>query len=373
MSLEPIHPGRLAEHEAAIERSLAELGWHLRTIRDERLYLERYETFEAYCRERWSLSRAYVYRQIAAAHAIDVIESNRASNTLSPMGDTPTERQVRPIASLPDDEIAEIWTEAVEEYGESPTAVEVVDIRDRRRTRTPQAVPKRSVAPGVPPHPATFSIEVLGAITAMLQEVNHGAMATRPMTIVDPFAGVGTIHKLADLDWGVTIGVEIEAEWAAAHPDTIHGDSRHLVELIGDSQADVIVTSPAYGNRLADSYKAYDPEARRSYAIDLGHELTEGNGGGMPFTGDPKSAYCTLHAEVWAACARVLRPDGMFILNCKDFVRDGIVMSVTAWHIHALREHGFEVVDLMSLPVAGLAMTTAAKFSELIVVLERPT
>jgi hypothetical protein len=83
---------RLREHEAAIERSLSELGWHLRAIRDERLYRETHETFEDYCRSRWGYGRHYVNRQIAAAETIDALP-------MVPNGTIPTEGQVRPLGS----------------------------------------------------------------------------------------------------------------------------------------------------------------------------------------------------------------------------------------------------------------------------------
>lgn len=54
--------GRLAELEGVISRgarAFVEVGEALIAIRDERLYRERYDTFEAYCRAKWGISSRY--------------------------------------------------------------------------------------------------------------------------------------------------------------------------------------------------------------------------------------------------------------------------------------------------------------------------
>jgi len=99
----------LARREANIERSLqtcyVEVGTELRAIRDERLYLETHDTFEAYCRQRWRWGRHYANRQILAAEV--------ASN-LVPIGTIPaTESQARPLTSLAPDQQREAWREAI--------------------------------------------------------------------------------------------------------------------------------------------------------------------------------------------------------------------------------------------------------------------
>jgi DNA modification methylase len=199
-------------------------------------------------------------------------------------------------------------------------------------------------------------------VVAIFREV----LAGRSRTVLDPFAGVGTIHDLRpDHE---TIGIELEPEWAEARDGTICGDARDVAALVGRT-VDAIVTSPAYGNRLADAYDAYDPEARRSYSIDLGRPLTDGNGAGMHF--GRGGEYEDLHRAVWAACVALLPPGGLFILNCKDFVRDGAVVPVTGWHLGVLASLGLTAIDVRCLPAAGLAMTTATKLSELVLVLRR--
>jgi hypothetical protein len=61
-------------------------------IRDSRLYRENYSTFEAYCRERWGMSKTHSNRLIDAS---DVVR------TLTPSGVIPTyEAQARELAPL---------------------------------------------------------------------------------------------------------------------------------------------------------------------------------------------------------------------------------------------------------------------------------
>jgi hypothetical protein len=248
--------------------------------------------------------------------------------------------------------------DAIIDTTDDPEAGVVESVESRR---TPQAVPKKTSGDGIPPHPATYPQAVLDIFAEFVADDD---------AVLDPFGGVGGIHKLRKMVGCTTVAIELEAEWAAAHPDTIHGDATRLSELVGDQRFDVIATSPAYGNRLADDYQASDPHARRSYAIDLGRSLTEGSGAGMHFDAD--GAYERLHLTVWAQAAAALRPGGLFLLNCKDFQRAGRVVPVSGWHVGALADLGLVAIDVRTLPAAGLPFTTAKPLSELVVVMQKP-
>src|SRR4051812_18679653 len=98
------------------------VGNALREIRDGRLYRERAQTFEEYCRERFKLSRPHAYRLIGAADVVD---------NLSPRGDTPapiSEKQVRPLVGLEPEQQRKVWEKATA-GGKTPTAREVIDIK----------------------------------------------------------------------------------------------------------------------------------------------------------------------------------------------------------------------------------------------------
>jgi SAM-dependent methyltransferase len=357
----------LMEHEKVIEQGLGtfvEVGCALLAIKANRKYRAAgYATFEAYCRERWALTQQHALRLATAAATAEMIAvQSEPTGSLLPT----RESQVRPLSVLPLEERAAAWTQAVEQAnGEQPTAAVVAAIVEERRA--PQPVPKPGPkfnggrSSDAPPHPAVFSDAVLDTFRRLLDRWH--ARGTR--RLLDPFAGTGRIHELA-IDGWETVGVELEPEWAQLHPDTIVGDARTLT--FARASFDAVVTSPAYGNRLADSYDASDPEARRSYAIDLGHPLTGNNGAGMQWGDD----YRELHAAVWAECVRVLRPEGLLLLNCKDHQRDGQIIRVTGWHVRTLVELGLRFVDVATLPAAGLPFTTARPLSELVVVLRKP-
>lgn len=355
----------LMDHEKVIEQGLAgfvEVGNALLAIKADRKYCHAgYDTFEDYCQRRWNIGRRYGNRLVTAAATVEALA--RELPELGPIGPIlPTvESQVRPLTALPEPERAEAWVEAVERAdGGQPTAAEVAEVVAERRTPkpVPKPGPNGGQSCGAPPHPAPFSDAVLDAFGELLDEHHDGD----DRRVVDPFAGTGRIHELRP-GWD-TIGVELEPEWARLHPDTICGDSRCLEDLLYDRRPiAAVVTSPAYGNRLADSYDAYDPEARRSYSIDLGRPLTDGNGAGLQWGSD----YRQLHERVWQECAWLLRPGGLFILNCKDHQRDGRIQAVTGWHVRALVELGLAVIDLRTLPAAGLPFTTAKPLSELVI------
>lgn len=122
---------RLKELETVIESgwdSIVEMGFALREIRDEKLYLELGESvsFESYCKSRWSFSLDTVYRQIDQA---------RISEALSPMGEKAipisTERVGRELAPILHKSgpvaVAEAWSKISDRYRDQrpPTAHEV--------------------------------------------------------------------------------------------------------------------------------------------------------------------------------------------------------------------------------------------------------
>jgi len=131
----------LATRESAIERSLQtcaiEVGMQLREIRDGRLYRVTYRTFEQYLRDRWGWSRQHGYRLIDAAEVAAVV---------SPMGDIPSERVLRELASVLRDEgeqaVLNVYREARDNHGIQVTADDmrrVVTKRLRRREKLPVA------------------------------------------------------------------------------------------------------------------------------------------------------------------------------------------------------------------------------------------
>jgi hypothetical protein len=127
-TLTPFESATLSGCEERIERGLqtfVEVGQALATIREKRLYRTEHETFEDYCRQRWSMSARHANRSIEAAAVVE---------SMGPMGPTPTnERQVRELAKVPEAERADVWRETVERTEGKPTAAAVAELAEQRR------------------------------------------------------------------------------------------------------------------------------------------------------------------------------------------------------------------------------------------------
>ena len=108
-------------------------------------------------------------------------------------------------------------------------------------------MPGRLTADGAQHHPARYSDAIVDALAEVLRSPYERPQ--RP--IVDPFAGTGA--KLGQIlrpdEWS---GIEIEPEWAAMHERITVGDALDPTAYPADIGA--IVTSPTYGNRMADTY-----------------------------------------------------------------------------------------------------------------------
>ena len=187
-------------------------------------------------------------------------------------------------------------------------------------------------------HPARYSKHVLEALVKETEGF---------VNIIDPFAGTGLIHRLQD-HGHETVGVEIEPEWANMHHDTLVGDATDL-QFVGDT-FDAVVTSPTFGNRMADHHNARDGSVRRTYTHDLGRTLHPNNSGWMQWG----EAYRDLHKLAWAEAYRVVKPGGIMILNSKNHIRAGKEVDVTSWHIGALCKTGFEFVHSYSIHAQGM-------------------
>ncbi len=188
------------------------------------------------------------------------------------------------------------------------------------------------LAAALPSHPAKYTDALLLTMAKMLQG------STR---ILDPFGGTGKVflleHWLGDVEIQAT---EIEPEWAAKNPRTTLGNALHLPW--GDGYFDAICTSPAYGNRMADHFVTSDPDRiAKSYRDFLGRDLNTDNAGRIQWG----EKYKKFHHAAWSEARRVLDPDGCFILNIKDHIRDGRIIAVTDWHILCLESLGFRMVQ----------------------------
>ncbi len=203
-------------------------------------------------------------------------------------------------------------------------------------------------------HPAPFTDVIIERFAHIVGEY-VAERETKSVQILDPFAGIGGIHKIPGLLGPVsvaveTVGVEIEENWANAHPLTLVGDATALPFV--DDSFDFVMTSCCYGNRMADHHDAKDDSKRITYRHCYGEELQENNAGMMQWT-DAK--YKTLHRKAWMEARRVLKPDGIFVLNISNHIRKGKIMRVVEWHLATLLDMGLSVeyVERIHTPRMG--------------------
>lgn len=175
-------------------------------------------------------------------------------------------------------------------------------------------------------HPAKFSDPIIDVLRRVVAEL--------PGPILDPFAGTGRIHELGRTD---TYGIELEPEWAQLHERTAQGNALSLP--YGDASFGSIVTSPTYGNRMADQYDGRDGSRRHTYRIGLGRPLHEDNSGALQWGEE----YRRFHRRAWREAFRVITPGGALLLNISDHIRKGEVVGVTLWHVETLCAIGFDL------------------------------
>lgn len=265
--------------------------------------------------------------------------------------------------TIDDEELETIERELHAEFGDNITVERVEQaLDDNADSKRAPAITKPDL--GGFSHPARYSTELLPIFAEMLD----GAAS-----ILDPFAGTGerlaSLVALLDPDVEV-VGIEIEPEWAGVTPEFVRVGNALALDF-PDATFDAIVTSPTYGNRLADHHDAIDPESRRSYTHDLGRALADDNSGDLQW-GDE---YREFHKRAWSEADRVLRPGGRFVLNIKDHIRGGERQRVTAWHVSTFLDLGYNLGPAVEVGTSHLRQGTNAELRaglEMVFALEKP-
>lgn len=181
------------------------------------------------------------------------------------------------------------------------------------------------------PHPAKYTKSVLAEIDRRVFP-----LLEHQDRVLDPFAGVGGIHQLGYRYR--TVGVEIEPEWSRQHPQTVVGNA--LALPFPDESFDAVITSPSYGNRLADKYDGRDGSRRHTYRIDLGRMPSKDSSAVMAW-GDE---YREFHRKAWTEAVRVTRK--LVVVNISNHIRGGKEMKVAEWHLSALVDAGLRLYGI---------------------------
>lgn len=197
-----------------------------------------------------------------------------------------------------------------------------------------------------PKHPAKYTDKLLPVFADILR--HHGAKS-----VLDPMAGVGKIGMLRLHGFnGRIVANEIEPEWAHQAPEWVEvhvGDAADMV-WAKDGEFHAIVTSPTYGNRMADHHHARDGSKRYTYKHCLGRDLHPANTGQMQWG----KAYRDAHRRIWKECIRVIRPGGVFIVNVKNHIRNGEIVRVSEWHAQTLGYLGLRLIDRVKVACPGM-------------------
>jgi hypothetical protein len=196
--LTPSEQQQLSELETTIEKGMQtflEVGAALAAVRDGRLYRADYGTFEAYCQERWGMTRRNANHLIGAVEVVETLGTTVPKPT--------SERQARALGKVPEDERGEVWQEAHERSGGKPTAKLIEQLAsERSQDATPAAqgaaiVPEPDTTPRATPEPAQQPVHAATPLeVAELQQRLHAAMNE----IRDLQAQVHNLHTANDAE-----------------------------------------------------------------------------------------------------------------------------------------------------------------------------
>lgn len=189
-------------------------------------------------------------------------------------------------------------------------------------------------------HPAVYSDQFL---SVFFEKVKHMDV------IYDPFAGTGKIAKIKDFGYnGKIICNDLEPEYSKLQTYKVDKWLFQDAETaIPGGAIEAIVTSPTYGNRMADSHNAKDLSKRITYTHQLGRKLTGGNTGSMQWG----TAYKEKHCRCYVHFYNLLANNGLLILNVSNHIRKGQLIDVTAFHKAAAIAAGFIFIECIDVPV----------------------
>lgn len=213
-------------------------------------------------------------------------------------------------------------------------------------------------------HPAPFNEAFLRYVVSALGD----QFLRGPMWLLDPMAGTCRLHRLQGHHGDVLVRTfcsELEPEWTEPSPDPALGFTQagvHAFQALHDRTADEklfagprwIVTSPVWGNRMADHHEAKDESDRLTYRHRLGRPVSEGSSCSMPW-GDEYRAWHTTFLRY--AYETSLDGERMFIEigdHLRTVKRTAVRAQVTAWWIKAGVAAGWHLERAERLSVGRL-------------------
>lgn len=220
-------------------------------------------------------------------------------------------------------------------------------------------------------HNAKFTRSILDEIQEVINEELDDAEYHAWM--LDPFGGVGGVFNINHPALTRIDMVEIQPLWAKHAMSVAMGTDIETKILYGQQekrmvycddffewtkkvmrygQYNIVVTSPTYGNRMADKHHAREDSHRNTYAHTLrrqGEDLHEANSGGLQWGKE----YRAFHIKAWKEVWKLLEPGGLFILNIKDHIRKGKLQGVPDWHRDVLTRRGFDHIRTIEVGVRG--------------------
>lgn len=208
-------------------------------------------------------------------------------------------------------------------------------------------------------NPASYtdaSLQLMGSILNKSQLLKTTGIG---LSIIDPMAGSGKVVELRNYithkDSAERLRFRLnDLERWKKHPgaENKNPNVRWTFEsayalTAEDGTFDVLITSPTYGNRMADHHTAKDGSDRQTYTHRLGKQLHPQNTGKVHFG----LSYRLAHERIYRECARVLHPSGIAFFVVADFIRRGERVRVTDATLSLLKTAGFHVVKTYDLPM----------------------
>jgi len=183
-------------------------------------------------------------------------------------------------------------------------------------------------------HPAKYTNSFIPIFYKYLKDKNN---------ILDPMAGTGKLVKIKDFGFSGKISCNDILDWGDAKYDGVDNWSFCDASSLPYPSLffDALCTSPTYGNRMADHFNAKDESKRITYRHYYGKPLSHNNTGRMQWG----AKYQEKHNLIYKECRRVLKDEGLFIINISDHIRSKEIIPVVDWHRSTIINSGFILED----------------------------